>query len=261
MYPKGRARERLNTDAVKFGTHTAYIFCIQEAHRLCQICSIHCCWDWPLHFAWAAVTRWGENVHCLQKTTSSGHDVMKSFNHGRRRIIKHIVYILSVSERLHYVHSDLTTMRHPMLYTVSKYLLWDVWVSNCFEPTKAEGSFSLLPFLLAPWMPCTKPYFAFLDVASINQADEELKERGIYGIGGFLKASKELRILWSRPYLSRLLARFGAWWQVGAEYLISMQHVDIQSWCAMNHIQSPSHDPQVKRFLEAVVHLRNCCIS
>jgi len=59
-------------------------------------------------------------------------------------------------------------------------------------------------------MPCTKPYFAFLDVASINQADEELKERGIYGIGGFLKASKELRILWSRPYLSRLLARFGA---------------------------------------------------
>jgi len=72
----------------------------------------------------------------------------------------------------------------------------------------AEGSFSLLPFLLAPWMPCTKPYFAFLDVASINQADEELKERGIYGIGGFLKASKELRILWSRPYLSRLWCIF-----------------------------------------------------
>ena len=45
MYPKGRARERLNTDAIRFGTHTAYIICIQEAHGLCQICSYHCCWD------------------------------------------------------------------------------------------------------------------------------------------------------------------------------------------------------------------------
>lgn len=100
MYPKGRARERLNTDAIRFGTHTAYIICIQEAHGLCQICSYHCCWDWPLHFAWAAVTRWGENVHCLQKTTSSGHHVMKSFNHGRRKDDNQIyIYIIYLNLR------------------------------------------------------------------------------------------------------------------------------------------------------------------
>ena len=38
----------------------------------------------------------------------------------------------------------------------------------------------------------------------IHQADPELMQRGIYGLGGFLKASSEMRILWSPPYLSRL---------------------------------------------------------
>ena len=54
-------------------------------------------------------------------------------------------------------------------------------------------------------MPCMRDKHCFLDVASINQSDETLKERGIYGLGGFLKASKELRIMWSPPYLSRHL--------------------------------------------------------
>ncbi len=44
----------------------------------------------------------------------------------------------------------------------------------------------------------------FLDVVSIHQTDAGLMERGIYGLGGFLKVAKELRVLWSRPYLSRL---------------------------------------------------------
>ena len=46
----------------------------------------------------------------------------------------------------------------------------------------------------------------FLDVACIHQTDHELMERGVYGLGAFLKRSKELRILWSPPYLTRLLA-------------------------------------------------------
>eukprot|EP00435_Cladocopium_sp_Y103_P069559 s352_g33.t1 len=66
----------------------------------------------------------------------------------------------------------------------------------------------VLPFLLAPWIPLANQRFAFLDVASIHQVDEDMKERGIYGLGGFLKASKELRILWSPPYLSRLWCIF-----------------------------------------------------
>ena len=74
-----------------------------------------------------------------------------------------------------------------------------------------------------PWIPCgaafgsfiglvSSPYLpslfcrremCFLDAVCINQVNPELKERGIYGIGGFLAVSSELRILWSRPYLSR----------------------------------------------------------
>lgn len=33
--------------------------------------------------------------------------------------------------------------------------------------------------------------------------DPAQRERGIYGIGGFLAVTKEMRILWSPPYLSR----------------------------------------------------------
>lgn len=57
--------------------------------------------------------------------------------------------------------------------------------------------------------------FAFLDVASIHQVDEDMKERGIYGLGGFLKASKELRILWSPPYLTRQAAQFSLYGSFG----------------------------------------------
>ena len=39
---------------------------------------------------------------------------------------------------------------------------------------------------------------------SPSPAVEELMERGIYGLGGFLSVAQELRVLWSTPYLSRL---------------------------------------------------------
>ena len=34
----------------------------------------------------------------------------------------------------------------------------------------------------------------FLDVVSIHQTDPALMERGIYGLGGFLQVSQELRV-------------------------------------------------------------------
>ncbi|CAE7236305.1 unnamed protein product, partial [Symbiodinium microadriaticum] len=69
---------------------------------------------------------------------------------------------------------------------------------------------SVLALVLAPHWPnfCHQPELCFLDVASINQDDESLKQQGIYSLGGFLRASKELRILWSAPYLSRLWCIF-----------------------------------------------------
>ena len=48
-----------------------------------------------------------------------------------------------------------------------------------------------------------KNEWCFIDKVSIHQTDPELKEEGIYGIGGALGCTKELRILWSAPYLSR----------------------------------------------------------
>ncbi|CAE7438420.1 unnamed protein product [Symbiodinium sp. CCMP2592] len=81
---------------------------------------------------------------------------------------------------------------------------------------------------MAPWVHVVSPWIAlcglmcapyisssfssttrcFLDVVCVNQADELQQERGIYGIGGFLAVSRELRILWSPPYLSRLWCVF-----------------------------------------------------
>jgi len=65
----------------------------------------------------------------------------------------------------------------------------------------------LVGFLASPFLPC-QDRLCFLDVACIHQGDTELLERGIYGIGGFLSVSTELRVLYSRPYLSSLWCVF-----------------------------------------------------
>ncbi|CAE7947358.1 Calmodulin [Symbiodinium sp. KB8] len=65
-------------------------------------------------------------------------------------------------------------------------------------------------FIASPYLPSMpRPRdTCFLDVASIHQTDQRLMERGVYGIGGFLRISRELRVLWSTPYLSRLWCVF-----------------------------------------------------
>ena len=45
----------------------------------------------------------------------------------------------------------------------------------------------------------------FLDVVSIHQTDHARKLQGVYGLGGFLRISEEMRVLWSPPYFTRLL--------------------------------------------------------
>jgi len=68
---------------------------------------------------------------------------------------------------------------------------------------------SLLGLLASPYLrwPGSKDD-CFIDVASIHQTDAKLMERGIYGIGGFLSISRELRVLWSPGYLTRLWCVF-----------------------------------------------------
>ncbi|CAJ1461113.1 unnamed protein product [Effrenium voratum] len=64
--------------------------------------------------------------------------------------------------------------------------------------------------VLAPYCPnkLGKHSICFVDMFSIHQTDSMLRERGIYGIGGCLQRSKELRVLWSPPYFLRLWCIF-----------------------------------------------------
>jgi len=73
---------------------------------------------------------------------------------------------------------------------------------------------SFFGLLLSPYcprfrLPCTTSTdTCFVDAACIHQTNKVLMQRGINGIGGFLLVSRELRILWSQPYLSRLWCVF-----------------------------------------------------
>ena len=58
---------------------------------------------------------------------------------------------------------------------------------------------------------CWSSPICFLDVVSIHQTDTELMERGVYGLGGFLKMSKELRasFFWLSPGSYSHLFKYG----------------------------------------------------
>ena len=60
---------------------------------------------------------------------------------------------------------------------------------------------SLSGLLLSPFLPSSFGSSCFLDVVSVHQSDQQLNERGIYGIGGFLAVSREMQVLWSRLLL------------------------------------------------------------
>ena len=49
-----------------------------------------------------------------------------------------------------------------------------------------------------------RPRLAFLDKFTIPQEDEEVKERCILGLAGFLTCSRQFLILWSEPYIDRI---------------------------------------------------------
>ena len=72
------------------------------------------------------------------------------------------------------------------------------------KPVKKKNIICLEdPFLAAPYQLFFSKRFAE-DAVCVDQTDGEMKERGIYGIGGWLSVSRELRILWSPPYFSPL---------------------------------------------------------
>jgi len=66
---------------------------------------------------------------------------------------------------------------------------------------------TFMGLLLSPYRP-QQGDVCFIDAACIHQTNIELMHRGIRGIGGFLLVARELRILWSPAYLTRLWCVF-----------------------------------------------------
>lgn len=68
--------------------------------------------------------------------------------------------------------------------------------------------FAVFPLVLCFWQRIrimfARPLVVFLDKLRIAQHDEELKQKGIFGLAGFLDHSRQLTIFWSHRYFSRL---------------------------------------------------------
>ncbi|CAE7364981.1 unnamed protein product, partial [Symbiodinium sp. CCMP2456] len=67
---------------------------------------------------------------------------------------------------------------------------------------------SMIGLIVSPYLPSRRSDMAFVDCTCVHQVDQVLMQQGINNIGGFLAASKELRVLWSSTYLSRLWCVF-----------------------------------------------------
>ncbi|CAE7619026.1 2-acylglycerol O-acyltransferase 2 [Symbiodinium microadriaticum] len=76
------------------------------------------------------------------------------------------------------------------------------WVSTVSVPTAIGG------LLLYPYLPHRSSDICFLDYVCVDQTDTARMQQGIRSIGAFLASSKELRVLWSAPYLKRLWCVF-----------------------------------------------------
>ena len=64
-----------------------------------------------------------------------------------------------------------------------------------------SGFFALgFGMLISPFIP-TSDQIIFLDMFSIHQTNANLMERGVYGLGGCVRMSQQLQVLWSPPYL------------------------------------------------------------
>eukprot|EP00913_Durusdinium_trenchii_P034771 g32526.t1 len=85
---------------------------------------------------------------------------------------------------------------------------WSGWgVLGCWM--RVSGLLGMVTGLfMAPYWPRCRSTLAFVDVVSIDQIDPEMTRRGVYGLGGFLSHSSELRVLWSPQLFSRLWCIF-----------------------------------------------------
>mmetsp|Transcript_68695 Transcript_68695/g.161595 ORF Transcript_68695/g.161595 Transcript_68695/m.161595 type:complete len:532 (-) Transcript_68695:32-1627(-) len=109
---------------------------------------------------------------------------------------------VSLALVLKVLHLVPVTWTVPMLVATTQYAVQISPVTIIFSGVflVAGCGFSvLLPF---------RTQMCFLDVACIHQGGGALFRRGLYGLGGCLSVSKELRVLYSPPYLQSLWCVF-----------------------------------------------------
>eukprot|EP00929_Paragymnodinium_shiwhaense_P029313 TRINITY_DN16822_c0_g1_i1.p1 TRINITY_DN16822_c0_g1~~TRINITY_DN16822_c0_g1_i1.p1 ORF type:complete len:585 (-),score=24.09 TRINITY_DN16822_c0_g1_i1:139-1893(-) len=82
---------------------------------------------------------------------------------------------------------------------------------------------------------CRSPCKVFLDKLCIHQTDEQLKTEGILGLAGFLRASRQLVVLWSPRYFSRLWCTYElvTWCYLHGLDARRVQFLPV-SWCAFH---------------------------
>lgn len=73
------------------------------------------------------------------------------------------------------------------------------------------------------------PVYTFLDKLCIHQTDERLKTEGILGIGGILKSSEQMVVLWSPRYFQRLWCMF-----------------EVAVWCSLSRVDDLIIVPMAK---------------
>jgi len=76
---------------------------------------------------------------------------------------------------------------------------------HVFYHWPVPAAFFVYVVVLIKWRPRVR---AFLDKVCINQVDPEKKRRGIEGLGGFLRKTKEFVLLWDASYATRLWCTF-----------------------------------------------------
>ncbi|CAE7445703.1 unnamed protein product [Symbiodinium sp. CCMP2592] len=82
-----------------------------------------------------------------------------------------------------------------------------MWSSDRFEATGWSVLTGTLSYYLTLLL-WRRGKLAFLDVACINQVDDQLKTEGLVSMGAILKRSKSLLVLWDSSYTSRLWCMF-----------------------------------------------------
>ena len=129
-------------------------------------------------------------------------DVFLSYDWGTRRWLKTATLLVHFNSVPAAVASLLTCMLVCLLVCLR---LLDGWLPGTLA---VHGTYWLVFVFWQDLRGLCKKNMVFLDRLCIAQHDSELKKHGIMSLGGFLSKSRELLVLWSPRYFTRLWTAF-----------------------------------------------------